>query len=265
MKYADQQTMTDASLPSTARELRASARASEAQLGRLQLLQGVAEIVASQRATRDALAAVLVKITRHLGIDSAVVMQVAGGALTVLAGIGEVLPVGASVPCGGVLAEVTRPPMQPVLREHTASRLLISRDASPGHEWLLPLRVGGRCHGVLALLGARGARGAQLPDRDEQLSMAVVSTLLAGLVTPQQPPKSRRSSVHAVATLARLTGREQQVLGLLPSGASNAEIAERLGMAPGTAKIHVERILHKLGVRDRTAAAVLAAESGLRA
>ncbi len=262
MKYADQQTMTDASLPSTARELRASARASEAQLGRLQLLQGVAEIVASQRATRDALTAVLVKITRHLGIDSAVVMQVAGGALTVLAGIGEVLPVGASVPCGGVLAEVTRLPMQPVLREHTASRLLISRDASPGHEWLLPLRVGGRCHGVLALLGARGA---QLPDRDEQLSMAAVSTLLAGLVTPQQPPKSRRSSVHAVATLARLTGREQQVLGLLPSGASNAEIAERLGMAPGTAKIHVERILHKLGVRDRTAAAVLAAECGLRA
>ena len=254
--------MTDTLLPSTARELRASARASEAQLGRLQLLQGVAEIVASQRATRDALAAALLRITRHLGIDSAVVMQLTGGALTVLAGVGEVLPVGASVPCGGVLAEVTRPPMQPVLREHTASRLLISRDALPGHEWLLPLRVGGRCHGVLALLGAGGTL---LPDRDEQLSMAAVSVLLAGLVTLQQPPKSRRSSVQAMATMTRLTGREQQVLGLLPSGASNAEIAERLGMAPGTAKIHVERILHKLGVRDRTAAAVLAAECGLRA
>jgi len=50
----------------------------------------------------------------------------------------------------------------------------------------------------------------------------------------------------------------------MPRGLSNAEIAEQLGIATGTAKIHIERILRKLGVRDRTQAAVRATEWGLR-
>lgn len=61
-----------------------------------------------------------------------------------------------------------------------------------------------------------------------------------------------------------LTGRESQVLRLVAQGMTNREIGERLGIAPGTAKIHVERILAKLGVTDRTQAAVRAAALGLR-
>ena len=80
--------------------------------------------------------------------------------------------------------------------------------------------------------------------------------------------RRRASLAHArrdaAATIGRLTPREQQVLALLPRGLSNAEMAQELGIATGTVKIHVERILHKLGLRDRTQAAVRASEWGFR-
>ena len=57
--------------------------------------------------------------------------------------------------------------------------------------------------------------------------------------------------------LWRLTERERSVLALLASGKSNKEIARALFITPHTAKAHVSRILHKLGVETRTEAAVL--------
>jgi DNA-binding NarL/FixJ family response regulator len=63
--------------------------------------------------------------------------------------------------------------------------------------------------------------------------------------------------------LARLTPRERQVLALLPRGLSNAALGAELGIATGTVKVHVERILQKLGLGDRTRAAVYAVQHGL--
>ncbi|MCZ2111892.1 MAG: LuxR C-terminal-related transcriptional regulator [Dehalococcoidia bacterium] len=55
----------------------------------------------------------------------------------------------------------------------------------------------------------------------------------------------------------RLTQRERQVLELIASGLSNKEIAFRLGIAAGPVSGHVENLLRKLSVRNRTEAALL--------
>ena len=63
--------------------------------------------------------------------------------------------------------------------------------------------------------------------------------------------------------VAALTDRERDVLALLGEGCSNDEVARRLTIAPGTAKVHVRSILSRLDLRNRVQAAVLAHEAGL--
>ncbi|MEZ4590530.1 MAG: response regulator transcription factor [Chloroflexota bacterium] len=60
-----------------------------------------------------------------------------------------------------------------------------------------------------------------------------------------------------------LSDRELEILGVLATGASNREIANQLFITEGTVKNHVTNILGKLGVRDRTQAALKAKEMGL--
>ena len=60
-----------------------------------------------------------------------------------------------------------------------------------------------------------------------------------------------------------LTPREIEVLGLLSQGQTNPQIAQNLTVSRGTVKIHVQHIISKLGVSDRTQAAVRAIEAGL--
>ena len=60
-----------------------------------------------------------------------------------------------------------------------------------------------------------------------------------------------------------LTRREQEVLQLVVEGFANKQIARRLRITEKTVKTHVSSILQKLGVADRTAAAVLAIRQGL--
>ncbi|MBP2324501.1 DNA-binding NarL/FixJ family response regulator [Kibdelosporangium banguiense] len=60
-----------------------------------------------------------------------------------------------------------------------------------------------------------------------------------------------------------LTPKETEVLALLGSGMSNADIAARLFIVEGTVKAHVSTILSRLGVKNRVQAAIVAYEAGL--
>ena len=60
-----------------------------------------------------------------------------------------------------------------------------------------------------------------------------------------------------------LTARETEVLRLIASGATNREIAARLYLSEGTVKNHISRILGRLGLRDRTQAAIYGRDHGL--
>ncbi|MGH2496343.1 MAG: response regulator [Ktedonobacteraceae bacterium] len=107
-----------------------------------------------------------------------------------------------------------------------------------------------------------------------QLDPLVASKVIASLSRQQtldsanQPlPVSPASSTMSDAgTLTPrttdLTGREVEVLRLIAKGATNREIAEQLVISEGTVKNHISNILSRLGLRDRTQAAIYARENG---
>jgi DNA-binding NarL/FixJ family response regulator len=76
-------------------------------------------------------------------------------------------------------------------------------------------------------------------------------------------PESARAKVAARMKREPLTPRELEIVHLMVEGLSNKEMATRLGIADGTAKLHVAKVLAKLGALDRTRAAILAVERGI--
>ena len=102
---------------------------------------------------------------------------------------------------------------------------------------------------------------------NEELAMHVIHNLVGGDTQgasppPQPPPHEERPESSLPKPLAR---RELEVLRLLARGKTNQEIAQILGLSALTVKTYVQRIIGKLGVSDRTQAAVRAAELGLLA
>ena len=80
---------------------------------------------------------------------------------------------------------------------------------------------------------------------------------------PSHPTEAPGQPERATPDASGLTPRELEVLALLAQGKSNPDVAGVLVISRATAKVHVERIIRKLGVSDRTQAVVRAIEMGL--
>ena len=155
-----------------------------------------------------------------------------------------------------------------------------SRDAAPGRRRALKrLRERGSRARVIVLTSfgdddklfaalRAGAAGYLLKDVQPPSSCArsappTTATLRSH---PRSPPASWRRSPRAAARPPRSTTsppRERDVLILIARGRSNKVIALELGVAEKTVKTHVSHILGKLGLTDRTQAALYAVRHGL--
>jgi DNA-binding NarL/FixJ family response regulator len=149
-----------------------------------------------------------------------------------------------------------------------------------------------RLDGVQAMRELRervpGARAVVLTSflDDERLLPALRAGAAGYLLKSVQPPELARAvraavegdalidpavAARLVATLAdgrderteQLTPREREVLALIGRGFANKRIALELGIAEKTVKVHVSHVLAKLGVADRTQAALFAVRAGL--
>jgi DNA-binding NarL/FixJ family response regulator len=122
-----------------------------------------------------------------------------------------------------------------------------------------------------------GASGFLLKDVPAPDLVAAIRTVAAGdsVLSPSTTrrlierfvpliPAAEAAETAEADRLAALTSREKEVFALVAQGRSNKEIAATLFLSEGTVKIHVSRLLGKLGLRDRVHAVILAYEIGLR-
>jgi DNA-binding NarL/FixJ family response regulator len=98
-----------------------------------------------------------------------------------------------------------------------------------------------------------------------EIANKVFASLPSGSATTSVPAslEGARSPAGATQEVEQLTEREYEILVLVARGSSNRQIAENLFLAEGTVKNHLSSIFGKLGVRDRTQAALKAKELGL--
>ena len=98
---------------------------------------------------------------------------------------------------------------------------------------------------------------------ETMLSSELTRRLIHRFATAPAPGPADADPDAVPAGLSMLTPREVDVLRHVARGMSNSEIADALFVSEATVKTHVVRILAKLGLRDRTQAAVAAYEHGL--
>jgi DNA-binding NarL/FixJ family response regulator len=145
---------------------------------------------------------------------------------------------------------------------HPATRVLVltTYDAD---EWVFDAIRSGASGYLLkdspreALIAAIKATAAGTTAVDPQIAGKLFAHIAQGAAPPTAPVAPQAASA------TDLSEREREVLQLLAQGLSNADIARRLYLSEGTVRNYVSTIFVKLGVADRTQAALLALRLGL--
>ena len=123
-------------------------------------------------------------------------------------------------------------------------------------------------HASAAAALRAGAAGVLYKDVDPDALVRAIRAVHDGhlLLAPEAAGTLLRSASGPARGLDALTSREREVLAELARGRSNREIARALSVSEKTVKAHVSSVLAKLGVQDRTQAALLAVrhEQGTR-
>jgi DNA-binding NarL/FixJ family response regulator len=102
---------------------------------------------------------------------------------------------------------------------------------------------------------------------DQNVLVAAVKLMLTGeTYVPFElrvVPKAAGPVADEAASATDVTERERAILLLMARGASHKEIGRELGVAEVTVKLHTQRIVRKLGVKNRSAAIAKAVQDGL--
>lgn len=227
--------------PLNAGQWRQELRREAADSARWQAVADAADAVTRAAGAEQAGAAALRLARELLDAPHAAVLALRGSRSLVLASHGDALPPGASVATDGM-----------ALSWRLAAR------AGEAAELCVPIAALGATLGTLCL----GWNARMAPAPGDVQAIATIAALLAPAVAePARAPRRRKPAPPD--RLGALSARERQVLALLPRGLTNAGLGAELGISTGTAKVHVERILQKLQLSDRTQAAVYAVQAGM--
>jgi len=143
--------------------------------------------------------------------------------------------------------------MRELRRRLPATRVIVLTSFAEDERLLPAIQAGAAGYLLKNVAPAELARAVRAAHAGEALLDPVVAARLVDAIA--QPPGE--------AAPERLTAREQEVLALIARGYSNKRIGIELGIAEKTVKTHVGHVLAKLGVTDRTQAAVHAVRMGL--
>ena len=247
----------DMEQPASARELRQSLKKIQSNDAYLRLYLNLGQQLFEHGWNQESATHLLSELCTLLAAECGLIASENMGKLTVICNRGAALPIGARIPMMGVLANMLKNPVKFNVQQGAGNHLWTHADVANYQDCIIPIAHQQRSLGILAL------SGKQLqPSQEDMQTLHAIAGLIGVAMLQQQP---REQTVVDRAILENLTPREREIFALMPAGLSNIELANKLGIAPGTAKIHVERILNKLNVKDRTQAAVKAVELGYKA
>jgi DNA-binding NarL/FixJ family response regulator len=147
--------------------------------------------------------------------------------------------------------------MQELRVRGATSRVIVLTSFTDDERIMPAIQAGAAGYLLKNVQPAELARAVRAAHAGEALLDPVVAARLVEAVVQQ------RAAAAGAPQPPELTPREQEVLDLIVAGMANKRIAVELGLSEKTVKAHVGHLLAKLGVADRTQAALLAVRTGL--